>query len=422
MKNRKLNQWLWKWHFIAGLISLPFILMLSITGAIYLFNPDVQSNAIANIQNIQDVETLQTTPISYQQQWENAIKKLKKKPNSMVINDNPQKATEFVVGRFSHKKAVFINQYTGEATGAFSPKSTWMYSIRKLHGELLAGKVGTLLIELIASWMVVLIITGIYIWWPFASFKDLKGLFTIRCNQGKRTLFRDLHAVTGFWMSILLLLVLAGGLPWTDVFGSNFKWVQKVTNTGFPKTWSGRGLISEVKNKETIKIKTLSIDEMVAIANQQKLQGVISIGLPKSAKSTFSVSNKTFPLDAQKKLHFNQYSGELIKAHTWSDVGFLMRGRMWVMAFHQGQFGGWNWWLMFGVAIGLTLMTVAGLFSYLYRKQKGSWGVPKVSSQFKVGKLIVFILVLLGVLLPMFGVSLLLIVLFEQLSKKVKTD
>ncbi len=413
MKNRKLNQWLWKWHFIAGLVSLPFILVLSITGAIYLFNPDVESKEVAKIQ---DVENLHKTPISYQQQWENAKEKLKKKPSSMVINDNPEKATEFVVGRFSHKTTVFVNQYTGEATGTFSPKDTWMYTVRKLHGELLGGKIGTKIIELIASWMVVLILTGIYIWWPFSS--GIKGVFTIRFKEGKRILFRDLHAVTGFWMSLLLLIILAGGLPWTDVFGSNFKWVQKVTNTGYPKTWNGRGLASEVKGN----IKTISIDEMVAIANAQNLQGTVSIGLPKSAKSTFSVSNKTFPLTAQKKLHFNQYSGELIKAHTWSDVGFLMRGRMWVMAFHQGQFGGWNWWLMFGVAIGLTIMTIAGLFSYLYRKQKGSWGVPKVSSQFKVGKLIVFILVLLGVLLPMFGVSLLLILLFEQLFKRIKTD
>ncbi|SOU85627.1 PepSY-associated TM helix domain-containing protein [Tenacibaculum dicentrarchi] len=411
MKNRKLNQWLWKWHFIAGLVSLPFILVLSITGAIYLFNPDVESKEVAKIQ---DVENLHKTPISYQQQWENAKEKLKKKPSSMVINDNPEKATEFVVGRFSHKTTVFVNQYTGEATGTFSPKDTWMYIVRKLHGELLGGKIGTKIIELIASWMVVLILTGIYIWWPFSS--GIKGVFTIRFKEGKRILFRDLHAVTGFWMSLLLLLILAGGLPWTDVFGSNFKWVQKVTNTGFPKTWSGRGLTSEVKEKR------MTIEEMVAIANQQKLKGTVSIGLPKSAKSTFSVANKTFPLTAQRKLHFDQYSGKLVKEHTWSDVGFLMRGRMWVMAFHQGQFGGWNWWLMFLVSLGLTLMTIAGLLSYLYRKEKGSWGVPKVSSQFKVGKLIIFILVLLGVLLPMFGISILLILLFEQVFKRIKTD
>lgn len=405
MKNRKLNQWLWKWHFIAGLISLPFVLVLSITGAIYLFNPDVQKKAVAKIQ---DVENLQKTPISYQKQWEIAKKHMKKKPNSMILSSNPQKATEFVSGRFSHKKSLFVNQYTGEVSGKFSPKDTWMYSIRKLHGELLGGKVGTKIIELIASWMVVLILTGLYIWFPFK--KGIKGVFTIRFNEGKRTFFRDAHAVTGFWMSILLLMVLAGGFPWTDVFGGNFKKVQKLTNTGYPATWNGRGLTSEVKEKQ------LSLDEMIAIANQQNLQGIISVGLPKSPKSTFSVGNRTFPLESQKKLHFDQYSGKLVKEHTWADVGILMKGRMWLMAFHQGQFGGWNWWLMFLISVFLTLMSASALVSYIQRKSQGSWGVPKVSKSFSVGKGIVVMLILLGIIFPLFGVSLVLIWTYEKLK------
>jgi len=36
-KNKQLNQWLWKWHIIAGLISMPFMALLCATGAIYLF-------------------------------------------------------------------------------------------------------------------------------------------------------------------------------------------------------------------------------------------------------------------------------------------------------------------------------------------------------------------------------------------------
>ena len=51
----------------------------------------------------------------------------------------------------------------------------------------------------------------------------------MRLKQGKRILFRDLHTVLGFWVSLLLLLTLAGGFPWTDVFGANLKWVQKLT-------------------------------------------------------------------------------------------------------------------------------------------------------------------------------------------------
>jgi len=386
MKDRKLNQWLWKWHFIAGLISLPFVLLLAITGAVYLFKPDVEKEAIANIQNIEEGQK----EVSYEKQLSLATIALKKKPNALILNADKSKSNEFVSGRFSHKKSVFINQYTGEVTGKFSPKDTWMYTVRKLHGELLGGKVGTKIIELIASWMVVLILTGLYIWWPFT--KGLKGAFTVRSKEGKRILFRDLHAVTGFWFSILLLIVLAGGFPWTDIFGSNFKWIQKVTNTGYPKTWSGRGLSSEIKDK------AITIEEMVTIANQQNLPGIITVGLPKSPKSTFSVSNKIFPLDAQKALHFDQYSGKLVKEHTWNDVGVLMKARIWLMAFHQGEFGGWNWWLMFFIAIG--------------------WGIPKVSKQFKVGKLVVFFLILLAITFPLFGTSLGFIIAYEQYKKR----
>ena len=40
-KNVDLNRWLWKWHVIAGLITMPFMLILAITGVIYLFKADV---------------------------------------------------------------------------------------------------------------------------------------------------------------------------------------------------------------------------------------------------------------------------------------------------------------------------------------------------------------------------------------------
>ncbi|WP_299118690.1 PepSY domain-containing protein [uncultured Tenacibaculum sp.] len=408
MKNRKLNQWLWKWHFIAGIISLPFVLILSITGAVYLFNPKIEKEAKKKFEN---VEIIPQKPISFQQQWEIAKNQMKKKPNSMVLSLNSEKATEFVSGRFSHKKSLFVNPYTAEVSGKFSPKDTWMYSIRKLHGELLGGKIGTKLVELIASWMIVLIITGLYVWWPFQ--RGIKGVFTIRLKEGRRILFRDLHAVIGFWISGLLLITLAGGLPWTDVFGANFKKIQKLTNTGYPKTWSGRGFTSVVSEK------ALTLDEMVAIGMQQNLKGVVSIGLPKNAQSTFSVSNKTFDLEAQKMLHFDQYSGKLVKKHNWSDVGFLMRGRMWVMAFHQGQFGVWNWWLMFGVAILLTIMSVGAIVSYIIRKPEGKLGIPKVSKKFTIGPVVIVLLLLLGLLLPLFGVSLMVILAFELILKKL---
>ncbi|SEC31215.1 Uncharacterized iron-regulated membrane protein [Tenacibaculum sp. MAR_2009_124] len=407
MKNRKLNQWLWKWHFIAGLISLPFVLVLSITGAIYLFKSEVEQGYKSNITKVvsSDVQEL-----SYQEQWLIAKKEMKKPLSSIIVLNDNGLATEFVAGRFSHKTSIFVDANTGRVTGKFSPKNTWMYTVRKLHGELLGGSFGTKIIELIACWMIVLIITGLYVWWPFK--RGVSGVFLPRFNEGKRTFYRDLHAVLGFWFSGLLVLTLAGGLPWTDVFGGGFKWIQKVTNTGYPKTWSGRGLTSQIEGD------ALTLDEMITIAKSQNLKGELSVGLPKSEKSTFCVFNKTFDLDAQRMLHFDQYSGSLVKKHTWSDVGVLMRARMWVMAFHQGQFGGWNFWIMFGVALVLTVMSISAIISYLLRKQKGTLGVPKVPKSFSVTPSILILIGVLGLLLPLFGLSVLLIWISSFFKRK----
>lgn len=400
MKNINLHQWLWRWHFIAGIISVPFVIMLSITGGIYLFKDDVEHPILDQLSYHEVNATEQH--LSLQDQYKIAADYIDKPLTEVIINPSESANTEFVTGRFGDKMSVFVNPVNGEVEGSFSPKDTWMYKVRKLHGELLGGSVGTKVIELIASWMVVLILTGFYIWFPFRK-GNYRGVFTVRFNQGKRILYRDLHAVTGFWVSILLILTLAGGLPWTDVFGAQFKKLQKLTGTGYPPSWHGVGLYSEVNDEP------LSLDEMLDVAEQQHLKGTVKVGLPKNNKSSFFVSNETFPLSDQKMIHFDQYSGEIIHSHNWSDVGILMRGRMWVMAFHQGQLGGWNWWLIFSFAVLMTIMSTSALLSYLTRKRKGRWEIPQAPPHFMVDKILVGIILLLGVTLPLFGLSIVLI-------------
>ncbi len=405
-KNEKLNKWLWKWHFIAGLVSLPFILILSITGAIYLFKADYEAPRQQHIKKV----VVQGTPISLQRQWQIANTNAVKKPNAVVLTTKANQATEFISGRFGGKSSLFVNPYSGEVSGKIVSSKTDMFKIRKLHGELLMGKFGTKIIELIASWMVVLILTGLYVWWPSRGW-SLKGFFIPRIREGKRVLFRDIHAISGFWVSGLLILILAGGFPWTDVVGSNFKELQKVTNTGFPTTWDGRQLQSQPKEN------TLTLDQMVAVAETLNLTGTVTLQLPKGPKGVFSVSNfNPTDLGSQKKIHFDQYTGKQILSNDWQDVGVLMRGRMWVMAFHQGEFATWNWWLMFFTAIVLAIMSISALISYTLRKRKGSWGIPKVPSTFKVGYGIIIMMSILAMMFPLFGASLLVILIFDYIK------
>ncbi|WP_344928840.1 PepSY domain-containing protein [Aquimarina addita] len=412
-KNQKLNKWLWKWHFIAGMVSLPFILILSITGIIYLFKADYEAPKQKDVKEV----IVQGTPISLQEQWKIAKTHATKKPNAVIIPTATNQATEFVSGRFGGKSSLYVNPYTGEVSGVITPKDSVMFTVRKLHGELLLGGFGTKIVELIACWMIVLILTGIYVWWPGRGWQ-LKGFFIPRTGVDKRTFYRDLHSITGFWVSILLMMILAGGLPWTDVFGSNFKTLQKVTNTGYPSTWDARKLQS---NTTEAPQDFISLDQMMVKATSLNLSGDVAITFPKGPNGVYSVSN-TNPMDlaSQKKVHFDAYTGKQLLANHWDDVGILMQGRMWFMAFHQGEFGTWNWVLMLLTSIALTVMSIAAIVSYVLRKKPKKWGVPKVPASFKVGYGIVVLLIILSVVFPLFGGSLIIIIGVEYWRKKRK--
>lgn len=400
-KNVHLRNWIWRWHIMAGLITLPFLFLLAVTGSVYLFKQAYEDRVYQSVKQVQPVGA----KISYQQQWENALAASVKNPQLMRIPNSDTEATEFKAGRFSGSRYMYVNPYTGEITGEIVQKDTFMQQVRKLHGELLLGKYGTKVIELVASWMVVLIITGLYIWWPRTGFK-ISSLYRIRFNQGKRLMFRDFHAVTGLWSSLFLVVILAGGFPWTDVFGSNFKTVRDATGTGYPSTWSSnKGLQSNAIGK------AMTLDQMVQVAHDSGLLGDVSITLPYKSDAVFTVSNRAKNLSQQWVIHYDQYSGEQVKAHPWSDVGVLSQGRQVVMRLHQGEFFGFaNWLLVLAVAVFLALMILASGSAYLMRKPKGESGFPPVPDDFRVGIPLLMIIIALGIVFPLFGFSLIAIV------------
>ncbi|MCZ4320058.1 PepSY domain-containing protein [Aequorivita viscosa] len=405
-RNLKLHQWLMKWHFISGIIILPFVLMLSVTGFIYLFKNTYDSPQISDFRYV-DVKNERLT---FQEQWEIAGRNSDAKPHSIIISGKTDEATEFISGKFANVSHLFVNPYNGTITGKFFENDSPMGQIRKMHGSLFLGVWGGRIIELVGSWLFVMLLTGIYIWWPVRKW-SVFGFFIPRIKQGRRTFFRDIHAITGFWISILLLMILAGGLPWTEVFGNNFKRLQKVTNTGYPATWDGQGL------KSLPTENSLSLDEMILIAKEHPLPGTVSLAFPKGKEGIYSLSNTYYKdLNAQKIIHFDQYSGKLLLQHSWSDVGVLMRGRMWFMAFHQGQLGTWNFLIIACTASLLFIMSLSAIISYLLRKRKGKLEIPIVPSNFFPGKIIFLVIAILGLILPLFGLNILLIVLVSRLS------
>jgi uncharacterized iron-regulated membrane protein len=269
-----------------------------------------------------------------------------------------------------------------------------------------------LIVELVASWFIVLALTGVYVWWPQKRF-SLGGFFSIRTNQTRRVFWRDTHSVLACWMSAFMLIILAGGMPWTDVFGANLKWVQKQTNTGYPQHWrNSKGLNSDMSISAQ---GSIPLDQVVATSQAHNLLGEISIKLPMSNNGVYTITNRSLWLEDQQVIHVDQYSGAVIKTLKWHQVGILMELRQVFMRLHQGQYGTLNLIAVLLIALTFFIATLASVASYIMRKPKSSWGLPKTPEGFKIGISTVFAITFLGLLFPMFGISVLVIIFADYL-------
>ncbi len=63
-------------------------------------------------------------------------------------------------------REIFLDQYAARINGVRDPAWQPMTIARKLHGTLLAGDAGSYVVELVACWTLVMLLTGIYLWWP----------------------------------------------------------------------------------------------------------------------------------------------------------------------------------------------------------------------------------------------------------------
>ncbi len=128
-----------------------------------------------------------------------------------------------------------IDPYSGRVHQDVPQAGTWNEFATNIHGELLIGGnggAGDFIIEIAASLGVIMVITGLYLWWP-RNGGGWREAMLFRRGAGGRAMWKSLHSVTGFWISVILLFFLLSGLAWAGVWGGKF--VQAWST--FPEKW-----------------------------------------------------------------------------------------------------------------------------------------------------------------------------------------
>lgn len=419
-KQGRIYRMLWRWHFYAGIILLPFILILSLTGAVYLFKPQIERAIDRPYQNLV-INGERAAPSAQ------VAAALKTEPNSQLryyeMPEYPNDAPRIFIFSKGVEYVVYVHPVTLQILKKLPKESRFMQVARNIHGELMVGKKGSYIVEGAASWAIVMVITGIYLWWP-RNQKGFSGIFYIR---GGRHFWRDTHSVVGIYSSIFALFFLLSGLPWTDVWGEGFKSVRRITHT-MPERQDWTTSRKEEKDRlmeemghdmKPMPYYNISVDDLAAHAKLENLPFPVEIAPPNKKNHNWVLRSNAQNRTKRIEIEYDPKTGMEVKRTPFAKRHIIDKIVGTAVAAHEGQlFAPLNQILGVLTALALSLMSISAFKMWRNRKPDGLLGAPPAIKDQKIGFGIAVIILFFALFLPVFGISLIIIALVEFLILK----
>lgn len=424
---------IWRWHFYAGILFAPIFISLAISGGIYLFKPQIEATLYQDLYEIPPETSDRLAPSLLVDEVSNRF-------DAAVVTsirqfEEADRTTQIRILEDDVAKTIYVNPYDAKIIGEMNNEDLIMNQVVKLHSELLVGGVAAnLLIELAAGWAIVLMITGLFVWWPRGK-PSLWGTLLPRLGSKGRLFWRDMHGVTAFWLSGAIIIILLSGLAWSTVSGDIMNRVATETNTGNAplSTSYGEKPSSSIKTEDiatdvpwatqNLDVPTtdmngfvaLSVDEINDIALTEQIAKPYTISLPADETGVYTITSSNGQVLDEATLHVDPYTGFILSDARFSDYGIMAQAMTAGISFHEGRlFGVVNQVIGTLVCLGIILIVISSFIMWRKRKPVGSSGAPSKTENRKVTMSVWGIMILLGILMPLVGISLIVVFIFDK--------
>jgi uncharacterized iron-regulated membrane protein len=129
-------QTVWRWHFYAGLFCIPFVIVLSVSGAIYLFKPQIEAWQDRDYDNLK----VGGRTASAADQVRTALAAVPgSTPSGYELAQAPNAAARVIVAKNGEPIRVYVHPETLQVLHTVPENERLMRLLFLLHGELLLG-------------------------------------------------------------------------------------------------------------------------------------------------------------------------------------------------------------------------------------------------------------------------------------------
>ena len=290
------------------------------------------------------------------------------------IFPDPERTWQVNLSR-PHRASMYVDPYTGEIKGKYE-RPAFFVTMFRLHRWLLDSMRaedgvfwGKMIVGFSTLLFVVVLISGIVIWWPRTR-KALKNSLSISVGRGFRRFWYDLHVAGGMYALLFLLAMALTGLTWSfgwyrtgfyKVFGVE---VQQGGAHGGAARRGGRGSGQSGKNAShsSSYVCWQQVYEQLALNNPGYKQITLSDGVANVSFNTFGNQR------ASDRYTFNPRSGKIDEVVLYKDAEKAGKIRGWIYSVHVGSWGGMLTRLLTFIAalIGATL-PLTGYYLWIKR-------------------------------------------------------
>lgn len=477
---------IWRLHFWVALFAAPVLVVLACTGLVILYSQPLDAALNRHLFIVEQGPA--TVPLDQQVATAKQHVGSDFSLEAVTPPDNPGGSTrvDFLAPDApgypqaeTNVVQVFVDPYTGGYLGQRDQLSGlvgWANQLHRMFGNdgphvqlpslghlinpsaypdsTIPVGVGNLWIELTATWILVLLASGIYLWWPRAI-EAAKPLLKVRWRKGGRIRWRDVHALTGVVIAVILICYIVSGMTWTRYWGENWRAVAATVtpsaDVDAPSTpaklgdydrlgrriaWAATDdpiYASQPGGPTATRLSYADIDK---IAKDEHMVPGYSIIPPSDSTEdgttvygSYTVVNR-WPqrVSEQRTLYLNQFTGATITNTTAAQDGALSRLTSFGIAMHMGNQMGWLTRISATVAcLGVLTSVLTGVLMWWKRRPKGGTGLPAPASaatraDTPKGAMIAVTIVAvgLGVLFPVFGVSLLVVLVAEGIIAAIR--
>ncbi|MDH4411907.1 MAG: PepSY domain-containing protein [Rhizobium sp.] len=432
----------WRCHFYAGLYVAPFMIMLAVTGLMMLWTATLFGRDGEKTYAVEP----QAAVAAVSAQAEAAVREIPGQIVQYIAPRDPEQAALFRINQGEAAFMVAVDPYRAEVLGHWDRRDGLYDLADTIHGTLLIGDLGDRLIEIAAGFGIMLVVTGVYLWWP----RDGRGFGAVLVPQLSakgRQLWKSLHLTIGFYASLFLVVFLLSGLTWAGIWGEKFtqawstfpaeKWdnvplsdkthasmnhdgVKQVPwtleQTPMPASGSQAGVTGTPEGQP------VTLDAIVMLARTLGFDQRFQLAFPGDETAVWTISRDTMSNDSANPLldrtvHIDQYTGRILADVGFDDYGAAGKAMAAGIALHEGDMGLWNLVLVNVFCLSIIFLSVSGFVMWWKRRPKraGRLMAPAVGEPGPLWKTGAFVMLATALLFPLSGAVLLAVLLLDLL-------